>query len=67
MPIHDYSKPATLFEALRYLAEMHTGDDDVTGFVVHHVPRLLEGDQSDYVRAWRIVREQLRLQTEPVK
>lgn len=59
----------TLFEALHVLAETHTRDDDVTGFVImvgaspaspmspHPVER--------YNEAWNIVREQLHMKTFP--
>lgn len=61
----------TLFEALRILAETHTRDDDQVGLVIiagaspfsvvsPHPPER-------YNEAWRIVREQLRMQTEPRK
>lgn len=59
----------TLFSALSVLAETHTRDDDVTGFVIvdgaspaspmspHPVER--------YNEAWNVVREQLHMQTFP--
>src|SRR5262245_4845293 len=54
----------TLFDALRLLADAHTRGNDVTGFVVETAASPVV-DSKDYVRAWRTVREQLRLQTMP--
>ncbi len=59
----------TLFSALRIIAETHTRDDDAVGFVIEvgaspmsyaspHPPER-------YNEAWRVVREQLNMQTEP--
>jgi hypothetical protein len=59
----------TLFQAIRILAETHTRDDGVTGFVVmagvgphdygnpHPVDR--------YMEAWQVVREQAYMQVAP--
>lgn len=61
----------TLFEAIRILADTHTRDDDVTGFVImvgaspHSMvnPHPIER----YNEAWRVLREQTHMQTEPQK
>lgn len=54
----------TLFDALLVLAKAHTQDDSITGFYVMPAADSFRVDQHDYVKAWRIVREQLHLQTE---
>ena len=56
----------TLFQALRILAECHTREDPERGFVVEMgVTSPRWHAQADYVEAWRVVREQLSLQTKP--
>ena len=58
----------TLNEALRVLADFHTRDDAVTGFVVETHPRSFDASfwtQADYIQAWKLVRERLHMQTEP--
>lgn len=65
----------TLFEALRVLAETHTRDDDVTGFVVmvgvSPASPMSPHPVEAYNEAWNVVREQLHMATfpqpEPVK
>lgn len=54
----------TLFDALRVLATAHTKDDHVTGFSVMPGADMMLVGHHDYFKAWRIVREQLHLQTE---
>jgi len=58
-----------LGRALHILADIHTKDDDVTGFVVSMVgwSHLYGVSQPDYVRAWESVRAHIHLQTEPKK
>lgn len=59
----------TLFEALRVLATTHTRDDDQLGFVLvaglPHWP-FSEFSHEDYTEAWRIVRHELHMPTEPI-
>lgn len=58
----------TLEKALHILANAHTRDDDLTGFVVEYVPSLeyrVEFTRSDYIEAWKTVRAHIHLQTEP--
>ena len=61
-------EPKILWDALRILIEAHTRDDDRAGFTVHHctIDPFYQG-APEYVSAWRIVREQMRCQTEPVE
>ena len=58
-----------LSKALHILADIHTRDDDVTGFTVQHGagwhPYLSRWSQDDYIRAWAAVRAHIHLQTEP--
>lgn len=63
------SRIVTINEALRVLADLHTRDDHVTGFVVEMHPSFTMSfwTQEDYVTAWKIVRERLHMQTEPNK
>ena len=58
----------TLFDALRILAEVHTSADMQTGFDVEMgaMPEHYQCSKSDYVEAWRVIREQLNLVTEPL-
>ncbi len=61
------SATITLDQALDVLIRVHTRDDPKTGFAVetgaapHHVGM----PQSDYVQAWRVVREYNHFRTEP--
>lgn len=60
----------TLEQALHILASIHTRDNDETGFVViagatiHNAP-LFSWSQSDYIEAWRVVRDAVHMQTAP--
>jgi hypothetical protein len=59
----------TLSRAIYILASVHTRDDDVTGFVImagvgwrdYETPF----SQQEYNEAWKVLREQSNLQTEP--
>lgn len=58
-----------LHEALRILADIHTKDDDQTGFVF--LVGANAGDyrtswsQAEHLEAWSVVRKHLHMQTEP--
>ncbi len=57
-----------LNQALHVLAEIHTRDDHVTGFVVEKFPKSFDASrwtQGDYIEAWKAVREHLHMLTEP--
>lgn len=59
-----------LSKALHILATVHTGDDDMVGFVVHvgAQPGFASPvSQHEYIEAWRSVRAHLHMQTEPKK
>jgi hypothetical protein len=61
-------RPAmSLDEALRRLCDVHTRDDDMTGFhvVVGAVPDAWQMEQGEYTRCWEAVRRHLGLQDEP--
>ena len=58
--------PATLDDALRVLADMHTRDDNRVGFTVS--PSMLRfgpWSQTQYLAAFGIIRQHLHMQTEP--
>lgn len=59
----------TLFDALRILAETHTRDDDLTGFVIMSgagpFSPMCPHPPGRYNEAWDTVREQLHMQTFP--
>lgn len=61
----------TLFEAIRVLAETHTRDDDVTGYVimvgVSPASQMNPHPIERYNEAWRVLREQTHMQTDPAK
>ena len=57
----------TLFDALHLLARVHTRDDAEIGFTVEMSPAPMFYRDIEYIEAWRIVREQLHLQVEPVE
>lgn len=60
----------TLYDALRVLAESHTRDDNQVGFViVAGIPSPYTSRHSpeDYYTAWKVLREQLHMQTKPVR
>jgi len=58
----------TLQDALRLLAEVHTHDDDQTGFVVDMGAVPHSGYHSaHYVEAWAEVRKAAKLTVEPTK
>jgi len=62
------SRVVTINEALRVLADFHTRDDHVMGFVVETHPCSFDvsfWSQADYIQAWKIVRERVHMQTEP--
>lgn len=51
----------TLDRALVILADVHTRDDDLAGFLVEVGPTfMLRYGQDEYIEAWRIVREHIR-------
>jgi hypothetical protein len=60
----------TLSRAINILASVHTRDDDQMGYVIlagaswhpHETPFSME----EYNEAWRVLREQSNMQTEPV-
>ena len=61
----------TLDQALHVLAEIHTRDDDLTGFVLM-VGAEADGSntkwtKSDHLEAWRRVREVLHMQIKPAQ
>lgn len=60
-----FGKPETLFDALLLLCEAHTSEDDHAGFAVHSVSKHEFVGQSEYIEAWKIVRQQLHRRTEP--
>jgi hypothetical protein len=50
-------RPITLLEALRFLADAHTRDDDQFGYAVEKYPRVdFDWDQWRYVQCWGVVR-----------
>jgi hypothetical protein len=58
----------TLDKALHILAEVHTRDDDLTGFVVEWAPSpsfMWQFSKAEYFEAWRTVRAHIHYQTEP--
>lgn len=59
----------TLFTALRILAETHTRDDAAVGFVImagaSPMSYVSPHSPERYNEAWKVVREQLHMQTEP--
>lgn len=61
----------TLDQALHVLAEIHTKDDDATGFVLligaHANDYRTQWTQADHIEAWRVVRQHLHMQTQPSK
>lgn len=58
----------TLFNALLILANTHTREDSLTGFIVEITsPYTSRYSREEYIEAWKVVREQLNLQTEPQK
>jgi hypothetical protein len=60
----------TLEKALHILATIYTRDDDLTGFVVEHVPGhpyTWPCSEDEYVEAWKTVRAHIHFQTEPKK
>ena len=57
----------TLTEALHVLTEIHTRDDDVTGFVVMVGAGPQDFEQDRYLEAWRVVRQHIHKQTEPTR
>jgi hypothetical protein len=68
MPSND--EPTTLFDALRILAETHTREDHLMGFVVEvgaGPGPYSRWSQGAYIKAWKIVREQCHMPTEPEK
>ena len=58
-----------LSKALYILADVHTRDDDVTGFVIlaGATPHYSQWSTGDYMRAWEALRAHIHLQTEPQK
>lgn len=59
------SERMTLFKALHILAESHTRDDDLTGYVVGYgFDRHGRFTQGEYIEAWGVVREQMNMQHE---
>ena len=59
----------TIDRALYVLAKEHTKDDDRTGFSIHgrYQYPISEFPDADYIEAWRVVREKLKMQTNPGK
>lgn len=59
----------TLEQALYILARIHTRDDDFAGFVivsgVRHGEVLHSCSASEYIEAWRVVRDAVHLPTAP--
>lgn len=53
--------------ALRILADMHTDEDRVSGFVVHAMVRRIFWSQAEYVEAWETVRKHLHMPVEPFR
>lgn len=59
-----YDEPTmSLGRALFLLAQAHTDPDELVGFRVHATPSIYVG-YSDYIEAWRVVREHLGLPIE---
>ena len=59
----------TLSRAINILASVHTRDDDVTGYVIlagaYWRPHETPFSQAEYNEAWKVLREQSNMQTEP--
>lgn len=61
----------SLDQALHILASVHTRDDDAIGFHVRMGVSEVgwqaghECSQSDYIEAWKVVRDHIHMQTEP--
>lgn len=60
-----------LEEALHIIANIHTRDDEVTGFVVlagaQWRPFETQWSQEQYVKAWEVVRRHTFMQTKPTQ
>lgn len=56
----------TLLDALFILAQVHTRDDDIIGFVVDASARPNDKgvETRDYIDAWQVVRQQLHQPSE---
>lgn len=58
-------KEMTLEHALRILADCHTRDDALSGFVVEMSPHMHWHSQHDYIQAWAELRKHIGLQVDP--
>jgi hypothetical protein len=60
----------TLSKAIYILASIHTRDDDQIGYVIlagaSWRPLETPFSQAEYTEAWKVLREQSNMQTEPV-
>lgn len=55
----------TLDMALSVLATSHTRDDDFSGFVIEGNRQRMHWPDHEYVEAWKVVRQHLRMQVNP--
>ena len=64
--LNTFDRPdMSLGRALYILASAHTDDDEQVGFRVHATAASEWFSVSDYIQAWKVVREHIGLPTEP--